>query len=84
MPTASPRLDTGSEQPATAVLCDHRDVLIGQRAPVRSPFQRHGLRTLTTQRAVGLTAAHVAEADKRPTAEIGDQEADVLGSEGLG
>jgi hypothetical protein len=50
-------------------------LLLGQRAPVRSSGHWNCLGPLATEGAAA--AFHMAQADERLTAEVGDQEADV-------
>lgn len=70
----------GSEEPASAVFLDDHDSLLGQRGP----FQRHALGALAPQRIARCAAGHVAEPDKRSTAEVGDEKAHVSGVERVG
>jgi hypothetical protein len=72
------------EQPAAALLRDDLDLLPGKSSPLRRPGERHDLGALTTGAAVAAATTDVPQTNERPTAVVGNEEADVPRTDRLG
>src|SRR5207248_3814323 len=71
------------EQASAANLRDHLDRLGGQRPPLRRPNQWDPLRSLLPLQPQWPRPARVAQSDQRAATEVGDQEADLAGTDGF-
>jgi hypothetical protein len=68
------------EEPSPASFLDHLDGLGAQRPPVRRPGQGDPVCGLRPGAPRGRCRGGVSEPDQRVAAEVGDEEADVLGT----